>query len=1133
MIKNDILKPSYEVHRYDFTKLFMLGRKEGFQLICNESVIKNAEIKKSGQPDKKGNCQLFDQFLKEHPELNEKGEGKQFENVFINIDFTSYVSSKGSDIERDLLAIKNGIIFKYRNKKAVHFIDFLKSNSMSKHCCIFYINYEYKQTASERVLFNFHNEGDEIIMPKWYAYSGLVLSDTNIVDNVHLKPGEIVVVDDVEKTIRHDVYTAVSIEYLLNRYQDLLDALNESIDSDYDNVYLHNILDGEGINPTIRNIDREFQSYNKSAEVKKFDLRPEVKESPSKFFKRTNQEFIYILLRRFKKYRNECTIKEFKEFLSDSLANVRPSYEKAISLRNLPNNEIYWQMITADNCPVEINKFDGEGLISKEFLDEITSELNNKQETSNEYFGGSFQIRLPFIKGVVHSCNLKTFYKEHGITTIKGLTFNKEQPYADYDVNNIKMIITKSQFKAAKFFKNSKVFDASLNKFDAYINLLNDYDYALGVSFEHGLDDIYNTNHLVRLNYQFLSTIPFDKGTLDRIYTENKNKFAIKTSDDYIINNILKDNTHYYDSDKRLIKDFKDFYLSTDRYKNERNRNVNSYRNDLYKMKLYTYGYRKYLCADLLELLYSTCYKGKVLDKKFKSQKMELEEFYAPRTSLNKTRIPFVLLRNPHYSNREICTLKTVTKENERQKYFGHLTGVLMINPESCAAQKLGGADFDGDEVVLLTDVDREEYINKLETVATVKQLFISIPSLTSSRVIFNFENRAKCIKNTFSSRVGQISNNALTKLFALNKEGNLMDGINEIALYTILCGLEIDSVKNGLKPYLPPSTSDKCADFYIGLKDKLGGNTNITKKDKDVLSCDAFKDRNNILKLCNKLENLVEGTHAPNRYKLKAYSDINISKEELMKVIVSYLIYKKLHDANYIDNTKQDNVYGNILQICHNQDYIDDLIDNFASEDAASKLNKYCDKNITIKFHYLTSKKDKLDYIHNVLGYSLDTIKEEYLDRVCDFSNNGMYLLYYILVYLRNRENRLNKFKDALIDVNDSKLAKEREALYQVLFTRNYFDDDDKYDLDDEFHYEVNIINEIIENANDHSDEINTVNKELREYLKDVNFDNYLYFGTHNTDSVDSKVKSALKGNPGNSFVFDVMIDNLIEYLK
>ena len=57
-------------------------------------------------------------------------------------------------------------------------------------------------------------------------------------------------------------------------------------------------------------------------------------------------------------------------------------------------------------------RFDGMGLISPEFAREIDSKIGSKKEHT------SFQIRMPYIKGMVHKTDFKTLFKEAGVKTI-------------------------------------------------------------------------------------------------------------------------------------------------------------------------------------------------------------------------------------------------------------------------------------------------------------------------------------------------------------------------------------------------------------------------------------------------------------------------------------------------------------------------------------------------------------------------------------------------------------------------------------------------------------------------------------------------------------------------------------------
>ena len=87
---------------------------------------------------------------------------------------------------------------------------------------------------------------------------------------------------------------------------------------------------------------------------------------------------------------------------------------------------------TAD---VEVLEFDGEGIISKKLSKMITHTLNGSEDHH------SFQIRLPYIKGVVHEVDYKSLFAELGVTQIRDV-------WGDlYDISDVDMILTKSMFK--------------------------------------------------------------------------------------------------------------------------------------------------------------------------------------------------------------------------------------------------------------------------------------------------------------------------------------------------------------------------------------------------------------------------------------------------------------------------------------------------------------------------------------------------------------------------------------------------------------------------------------------------------------------------------------------------------------
>ena len=80
-----------------------------------------------------------------------------------------------------------------------------------------------------------------------------------------------------------------------------------------------------------------------------------------------------------------------------------------------------------------VTEFDGEGLISKEYAARLNKALGGRHT--------SFQIRLPFVKGMLHQVDFHDFFRSAGSTHLTDL-WGVNHPVAKVDV-----ILTKSMFK--------------------------------------------------------------------------------------------------------------------------------------------------------------------------------------------------------------------------------------------------------------------------------------------------------------------------------------------------------------------------------------------------------------------------------------------------------------------------------------------------------------------------------------------------------------------------------------------------------------------------------------------------------------------------------------------------------------
>lgn len=186
------------------------------------------------------------------------------------------------------------------------------------------------------------------------------------------------------------------------------------------------------------------------------------------------------------------------------------------------------------------------------------------------------------------------------------------------------------------------------------------------------------------------------------------------------------------------------------------------------------------------------------------------------------------ILRNPHIAKNEEVVVYPPNHEHDiRHRYLSHLSGVVMVEPWSLIAERLGGADYDGDMVKVIREPVICESIasHYKETANPFEDRFasrnnlplLSIPSAEPQLQNANdLHARFEAVKSTFSSRVGQISNAAFDRSMLAYDE-SLDDEIREqnrkeTETLAILTGLEIDSAKSGVKPNLSAYLDSKTA---------------------------------------------------------------------------------------------------------------------------------------------------------------------------------------------------------------------------------------------------------------------------------------------------------------------------------
>lgn len=274
-------------------------------------------------------------------------------------------------------------------------------------------------------------------------------------------------------------------------------------------------------------------------------------------------------------------------------------------------------------------------------------------------------------------------------------------------------------------------------------------------------------------------------------------------------------------------------------------------------------GESRYLSCDLGRYLdYLASLGGKKDCKTFAP--LSPGGFYAPGFSSKGTYC--ALIRMPHYSRNEHMVLRPHSDSDRlRNKYFGHLNGVVMLPAEGFGPQRLGGADFDGDHVAIIDD---EAFVRGLGCALGLSDLaeeerdkrggsalpFIDIPSDSTGTSCYTWkatrngqDNRGKFAEMEFRSffagcrnRIGRFSNYAFSHGAAAYGEEQKADSERMVQRFTALTGLEIDSVKTGKRPKIPSELEIKNSLFLT-----IKGKSKKAKKEGKGLSWESGSSLN------------------------------------------------------------------------------------------------------------------------------------------------------------------------------------------------------------------------------------------------------------------------------------------------
>lgn len=693
-----------------------------------------------------------------------------------------YVKFDETNLDRAKFLFSSGFNLRFKSGHDVHFVNFEKSNSMSKDCVLSFIDSKYEQNVQKRISLDIDFSNDKYVISKVYAYKGLMLSGGTKIgttEELGLNYDSVVIVEDEVKSVPCTVVTAVN-------YPALIKTINKRLGSNSNTQKAENdiriMLDAFGIFDNFR-----YDGDKQGLVSKAIDKYLQSTSSPSA------ESFL-------------------NGFLDEQFKCKNP--------RNAFPVDQQWVRVEMEQ-QVEVNMFDGEGLILKDFADNVINPMYSEKKGESIKPYSSYQIRLPFVKGMLHSCPFDAFFEELGVTEIEDYLHNK------HDVSKVKIILTKSQFKAYSWLKNHCNYNGIDNPAKYYWDKLKKYEHCLFIT---GVNNPYSGD-INLTNYQFLHTPDIKGEDFDKIKARTeKIYFSLKYNADYRRKYLLgenpflsSDNTDIDESDlqkidytKELIRKNPDFVYFPP-IASQINDVLAKIKEDYSLGKLFIDAETRYLSGDLLQLLYNVAKKDVPA-----SEQLKRDRFYAPKRKkarafkAKQDEAGYTFQRNPHLTRNEDVMLKPFLSRNDsvRSKMFGHLVGVVMINPTSLAAERLGGADYDGDIVRIIKNHTYNRCVAKhfdckdSTDYNNFNCLYhaIIIPHTHAKESVFDNDAKFDTIKSTFSSRTGRINNDAFKySIFAYNANAQDNDSDAKNAEYfSIMTGLEIDSAKSGAKPKLP-----------------------------------------------------------------------------------------------------------------------------------------------------------------------------------------------------------------------------------------------------------------------------------------------------------------------------------------
>ncbi|WP_252187878.1 RNA dependent RNA polymerase [Anaeromonas frigoriresistens] len=666
-------------------------------------------------------------------------EGNKIKNYIPEI-FILKADGIKEDNDDYIEIMKNGVYIADK-----HYIRFGKSASMTREVRTLFIEKEWHDKLKDFI--SLGKTPKKCTISKFESAIGLMLS------SVYLLPIQprICVIEDMTRTIYEDVKVVKKYEGDINdpeylKYEELL-RKEEEYNEDY-------ITKTEEINKKFTN-EYLKKNYKKKkdghtpAQWRELGRRVKIDELDKPYGYIGNY---------YRKYK----------------------FDQTEESPDIPMNKytVGYEVVEDDKHEIEVEIFDGNGVMSYDVADKI-SKLLGLNYTTN-----AMQIRQNYIKGLVVRMDFKSYFKEKGITHIKGI-WGKE-----YSVNELDMIIPESMFKAKLEVVGRKE-DGSDKKewlfrnFQEYEGLRDFYGFnKLGVA-NYAKDKL---DEYTKMTYQFINALNLSKKDIKKLanstgrYIEKALEGDVSSVKSLlgIIKNIDKDDDRIDIIYEALSKN--EDLIWEPHIQKEVLYKIIGILEDICKGEIWTEGNYRYVATDMIQFLEWAGYRDESKVTGF----LNPYEFYTSGEEGYR-----VCIRNPLCSWHEVGKEKFVTSNN---KWIQHLHNIVQISNKSPEMAKYSGMDMDGD----LLGIFKNPIL--LDAVLEDKVIVNDDDGVTANGVEYNIDNIINIFElKNLENKIGAVTMLGTTIADSALEEGDLRSVELPIAVVKYLQAAYIDAAKNGI----------------------------------------------------------------------------------------------------------------------------------------------------------------------------------------------------------------------------------------------------------------------------------------------------------------------------------------------